>query len=364
MTTLTARWATAKEQSHWDELVTENPNGGDFLQTTTLAEAKRPFGMEPRYVIFEERGERVSVAMFHERRVPVFGKLWWGCRVPAVASVAELERHVDALRRFIRASARGVFTVTFEPPVVGSEDVEAQIATSSSLSAPDLVRRDGIQANTHTAIVQIDKSDDELLASFSKKSRNMVRRAARDGVEVREYPADRATFDRMHELMRLVGGGKDGLLLRPKEYVEALWRGFAERGQGRFFGVEADGQIAVLAFVITVGEHGTYKDGGSERPLVSPGMSNLLHFEIMKIFRDEGVRTYDMFGVAPPEAQGNDDPASYALGNFKLSFTDRTSHIGAFDLVVRKQQHRLWTAIGERAYAKLYRTRTGDFSIY
>lgn len=365
MTKLTARFATATEIDHWDDLIVANPAGGDFLQSKTVAEAKVPHGMTPHYVVFERDGQVATAALFHERRIPGLGKLWLGNRAPGVTAVSELEEHTDALRLFLRNNARGVFLVTFEPPIVSTDETEAALAASRSLTAPDLHRREGIQGNWHTALVDLEQSDDELLASFNKKSRNMVRRAARDGVEVREYEPNRATFDRMHGLMRSVGGGdKEGLMLRPKPYVEALWKGLSERGQGRFFGIDVDGEAAVMAFVIRMGSNAFYKDGGSQRDLVSPGMSNLLHFEIMRTLRDEGAKAYDMFGVAPPEARSNADHVSYASGNFKLTFAPRTTYIGAFDLAVKKLPYRVWTRIGERAYAKLYRSRTGDFSIY
>lgn len=365
MSKLTTRWATEPEVADWDSLVADNPAGGDFLLSTTIADAKIPFGMKPLRIVFERDGERVSCALVLERRVPLLGRFWSITRAPAVATVAEFEEHMDALRRFVRAEGKGVFVATIEPPIISTAEAEAELAASTPLNAPDLVRREGIQGNTHTVLVPVQLDDEALLMSYPKKTRNMVRRAQRDGVVVRELELTQATFDRMHELMRSVGGGdKEGLMLKPKPYVESVWRGFAERGQGRFFGIETDGTIAVMAFVIRSGTKGFYKDGGSERELTTPGMSNLLHYEIMRHLRDEGVDVYDMFGVAPPEATSNADHVSFASGNFKLTFGPRTTFIGAFDLIVRRAQHSLWQRIGERAFAKVYRTRTGDFSIY
>ena len=365
MSELTTRWATPSEASRWDELVAQNPSGGDFLLADTIADAKVPYGMTAHRLVFERAGEFVSCALVLERRIPVLGRFWSATRAPAVADVAEFEEHMDALRRFVRAEARGVFVVTVEPPIISTDETEQQLAASPSLTAPDMLRREGIQGNTHTVLLPIQLDDEALLMSYPKKTRNMVRRAQRDGAVVREFPATQETFDRMHELMRSVGGGnKEGLMLKPKAYVESLWRGFSQRGQGRFFGIESGGKIAVMAFVIRVGTRSYYKDGGSERELTSPGMSNLLHYEIMRHLRDEGVEVYDMFGVAPPEAKSNADHVSFASGNFKLTFGPRTTYVGAFDLIVRKAQHRIWQRIGERAFAKVYRTRTGDFSIY
>lgn len=364
MTQLTARWANADERARWDELVTANPDGGDFLQSQTVAEAKIPHGMEPRHIVFEADGERVSVAIFHERRIPVLGKLWWGSRAPAVTTVAELEQHVDALRRFIRMNVTGLFTVTFEPPVLSSDDVERQLRESPSLTAPDILRREGMQANLNTVLVDLHADDEELMGQFNRTTRKMIRRGERTGINVVEYPPTQETFDRMHELMRLVGGGKGGLLLRPKSYMEALWRGFTSKGQGRFTAVEVDGEPAMLTFTIAYGDRAIYKDTGSRRELSQPGMAQLINLEAMRSSRERGAKIYDMFGVAPESATSDDDHVLFTSGRLKLGFGERVTHIGAFDLVVRKAQHRLWNRIGERAYAKLYRTRTGDFSIY
>ena len=365
MSELTTRWATDAEIADWDALVAENPGGGDFLLASTIADAKTEYGMQPRYLVFERSGERISCALVLERRIPFLGRFWSITRAPAVPTVAEFEEHMDALRRFVRAHAKGVFVVTVEPPIISTEETEQELADSASLNAPDLVRREGIQGNTHTVLMPVQLDDEALVMSYPKKTRNMVRRAQRDGVVVREFEPTPEVFERMHELMRSVGGGdKEGLMLKPKPYVEALWKHFSARGQGRFFGIESDGKIAVMAFVIRIGTRGFYKDGGSERALTTPGMSNLLHFEIMRTLRDEGVDVYDMFGVAPPEATSNADHVSFASGNFKLTFGPRTTFIGAFDLIVRRQQQRIWQRIGERAFAKVYRTRTGDFSIY
>ncbi|WP_293699183.1 GNAT family N-acetyltransferase [uncultured Agrococcus sp.] len=364
MTALSARWATEDERARWDELVIANPAGGDFLQSSTVAEAKIPHGMDPRYVVFEREHERVSVALFHERRIPALGRLWWGSRAPAVTTVNELENHVNALRRFIKAHVNGVFAVTFEPPVLSTPEVEQALDDSVSLTAPDIHRREGMQANLNTVQVPLLENDDELLAQFNRTTRKMIRRGERAGFEVVEYPPTQETFDRMHELMRMVGGGKDGLLLRPKSYMESLWKGFTSKGQGRFTAVEVDGAPAMLTFTIQYGSQAVYKDTGSVRDKTQQGMAHLINLDAMRTYRARGATVYDMFGVAPADAQSDADHVLFTSGKFKLGFGERVSHIGAFDLVVRKLPYRVWNRIGERAYAKLYRSRTGDFSIY
>lgn len=372
MTLLTARFAHPEEISAWDSLVTENPSGGDFLMTRAFAEAKQSVGWAARYVVFErgnadrpELRERASVALVLERRVPLLGKYWYLAKGPSTADAADLKRHLAALEQLVRREGLSVFAFTCEPALLDTPETRDELAASPTLADFGAHRTPGIQGNVHTAIVDLQRSDDELLASFDKKCRNMVRRAMRDGVEVRDYPADQQTFDEMYRLMHLVGGGKAKLALRSQAYLEIMWRSFAAAGQGRFYGIEVDGTPAVLAFTVRVGDRAFYKDGGSERPRTSPGMSNLLQFHMMREARDAGAKSYDMFGIAPADARSNDDHPAWALGEFKLGFSrTRTDYLGGVELVLRPVAYRLWQRIGKRVVSALHRRRYRDLDLY
>ena len=364
MTTLTARWAHDSETANWDSLVAANPAGGDFRLSTAFAEAKRTLGMTPRCLVFSEGDDIVSVALVLERSIPGTGLLWYIPRGPAVTTVADFARHVHALRHLLHRERLGVFHVVMEPPVRAHEGVEQEIAAEASLTAPDLARRPGIHSNNRTVIVPIDRNDDELLMDFNKKTRNMVRRAMKDGVTIKRFEPTEETFGHLHRLMAMAGGGKVDLELRPKDYVETLWRENVARGDGFFLGAEVDGVPAVMSFVSRTGTSGYYEHGGSDRDLQSPGMANLMQYEAMKLLRDEGCTTYDMLGVAPEWAKSAADHPAYTFGQFKLGFGPRVEYIGGWDLQVRQPQSKLWLKIGERGYNKLYQRFSGDISIY
>lgn len=362
---LAARFAHPEEIASWDSLISRNPAGGDFLMSAGFADAKASVGWNPRHLVFEDGGAFVSAALVLERRIPLLGRYWYLAKGPGAVTVGELKAHISALRQLIASSRSRVFAVTLEPPVLATEDTETQLEESPSLAELGVLRRPGIQGNVHTAIVNIDRTDEELLASFDSKCRNMVRRAQRDGVTVRRFAATQHTFDEMFRLMHLVGGGKAKLALRSQAYLEKMWRTFDANNEGYFFGIEVDGTPAVLSYMVVIGDRAFYKDGGSERPRTSPGMSNLVQFEMMRAARDAGARSYDMFGIAPESASSNDDHPAWALGMFKLSFArTRTDYIGGFDLVLRNKQYALWQRIGKRLTSAWHRRRFNDLDLY
>lgn len=364
-TTLTARYATSSELDRWDSLVAANPGGGEFLAARAFADTKSQVGWVPRYLVFARGSAIHSVALVCERRIPLLGHLWYIPRGPAALSFEALAEHLRALDRFARAAAPRVFTITMEPPIVADENADAAQPAEVIAEGLDVRSRPALQGNATTAIVRIDRTDEELLASFDKKCRNMVRRAERDGAIVRQIPPSPETFAHMHRLMRLVGGGTADLALRAPEYSETLWRGFTRSGQGQFYAIDVDGTPAVMGFLIRVGDRAFYKDGGSERDRVTPGMSNLLLWQMMRDARDAGATEIDLFGVAPAWAQSTADHPAYGLGLFKLSFSrERTTYVGAFDLVLRPRRFQLWKRYGERIVSKLHRTRFQDLGLY
>lgn len=361
---MTVRWATSDEITHWDDLVTQNPAGGDFVLTTGFVAAKRTVGWTPRYLVYERAGTRESVMLVIEKRIPLLGRYWYAPRSPAVTTVESFEEHLCALSEFIRAKTIPVFAVTVEPPIVDTDDSQRALQASELLQSSQIVRGEALQPSGITAVVDINRTDEDLIASFNKKCRNMIRRAERDGVSVVEFSPTPEVFNRMHELMRLVGGGVKDLRLRSTEYTEALWNGLIGSGMARFFGIEQDGEPIVMAVVFVVGNRAYYKDSGSDRSRVSPGMSNFLHWEIMRTLRDDGAVSYDLFGVAPEWATSDADHPNYTGGRFKLSFADRVTTVGSFDLILRPLAYRVWNRVGFALASRLHRRRHNDLSLH
>ena len=367
MSSLQARAATADERRRWDELVAANPAGGDFVLAEAFAETKAAVGWTPRHLVFARGAEIVSVALVLERRIPTVGTYWYLPHGPAVTTPRETHEHAEALAAFAKAGAPRVFAITIEPPIENTHAAREALETGPySLSGMDARWREGLQGNTSTAIVNIDRDDDALMTSFHKKCRNMIRRAERDGVRIVDMPATPETFAHMHRLMRLVGGGnKQDLNLRSEDYAERFWRGFSARGQGSFAAIEVDGTPAVMAYSIRIGDRAFYKDGGSERPRVTPGMSNLMQWHLMRQARDAGAKTYDMLGVPPRDQL--DDPAhpNHSLAPFKLSFArEVTEYIGAYDLVLRPAAFRRWQRYGLPVAQRLHRKRYHDLGLF
>ncbi len=149
-----------------------------------------------------------------------------------------------------------------------------------------------------TIILDLTKSEDELLAQMKQKGRYNIRLAEKHGVTVSES-------DDVEAFYKLVSAtsNRDGFTALPK----AKYKAFLEALEGSFL-LMAHGPdkepIAALIGVIW-GNRAIYYYGASSylhRALMAP---YALQWEAMRLCKARGATTYDLLGVAPPDAPAN-----------------------------------------------------------
>ncbi|MCW1250217.1 peptidoglycan bridge formation glycyltransferase FemA/FemB family protein [Acaricomes phytoseiuli] len=358
----TARFASAEELQDWDELVTANPQGGNLLQSEAFAEAKAGASWFPRYLVLEatqEAGSYRSYNLLLEKRIPVFGRLWYLIKGPDLATADHLPAALDAIRELASQQRPGVFAVKIEPDIVDTPEVQ------EILRAEGLVKTFNLQPNDSTALLDTTGEQKQLFARFSSRARNAIRRAQREGVDVRQVAPVEANFRIMHELMARTLTDKASIRqLRGFDYYNSFWSGFARRGQGWLYFVYEDDVPVVGAYVVKYGRKGTYKDGGSAGQRTKYGDSHLLQWQAINDLRAQpgSIDEYDFCGT-PPAAQLKDPNHSYyGLGLFKTSFArEVTDFVGCWDVPVDSLRYQAWASFGERLTRRLSLRQTGGF---
>lgn len=330
------RPATEAEIDRWDELVVANPDGGHYMQTKTWAEFKRKHHWEPHYFIFEARDTQIA-AVFMSRAAAGFGKIWYVPKGPGVAT----DQQLAAVAKAVKVYGFNGLMVKFEPEL--NEDL-IKPATLIKAGLNPSKRNTQFKA---TVIVNLEPSEDEILASFKQKTRYNIRLAARRGVTVEPVPSTDANIDAFYKLLAATQA-RAGYFLRSLEYTREYIKGLSEAGQGQLFFASFEGQLLAGIFVIQVGSKSWYKDGGSIREHSNVMAPYLLQWEAMKWLKAKEVDSYDMVGV-PPRKLMNPDHILYSLYQFKSGFEPEvTEFIGAWDIPL-SSKYKLWAAGGERA---------------
>jgi lipid II:glycine glycyltransferase (peptidoglycan interpeptide bridge formation enzyme) len=170
-----------------------------------------------------------------------------------------------------------------------------------------------------TRILDLRGGVDELRPSWDKDTRNLVRRAAREGVAVEVASADDpATVDELHQLMLAVGS-RGSFAPRSRAFLEAY---------GRHAGAQAficlgrwQGRVIAGALVGLVGDRAYYQFAGSRREpeLRHANGAYAVMERVIAACVERGAVSLDLCGV-----NEKDDPAAdprwEGLSSFKRGF--------------------------------------------
>lgn len=336
---MTMRPATPAEIDDWNRLVHEAPAGYSFLQDLPFGEVKAP-GWEPRPMIHELDGVEVPV-LYLVRRWPFFGESWYAPSGPRVVT----EEHVREICADLQRQATKAFEIVMEPmiPVTGPETREHLIATIPNLrQAPD------IQPTSHTVIIDLTRSEEELLASFRQRTRRYLRKSS---AAVVEHIEDESAFEPFWRLYTTMVD-RAGVAQRPKEYYEKFWRTYLALGQGHFvLARPAEGEdYAAGAFLIHDKEASYYKDGGSVRSREANGLQYLVQWECMRWCKQQGATTYDMLGTPASWKADDESEHLHSLVQFKTGYAPIVDHVGGINLVRMPRMKEAWERTGRRAF--------------
>ncbi len=338
----------AIDPEQWNRQILGHPEGS-FLQSFEWGEFQEAFG---------RRVLRASLPNGIAAQATTMA-LPFGMSYLLVSRGPVGEISAAALARWLAAAGRdaGAIFVRVEPPW--------QRKRAGELSAAGFVRTEPVQPAT-TLVVDLTRTEPELLAAMHPKTRYNIRLAERRGVRVVETgPAGAGVFwQLLTETAR-----RQEFRTHPKRYhdllaerlvVASLEPAFV-RLQARFFFAEYDGRPLATACIMFFGTTATYLFGGSSsirRDVMAP---YLLRWEIMRRAKALGCERYDMWGIAPlrgamlssqgqarrassgvavsPSGQARSVSGEHAWAGFtrfKQGFGGRqVEYVGAWDFVVR-----------------------------
>lgn len=271
----------------WDAFVS-TAAGGDLVQSTLWAAAKRPLGFEAHQIAV--RGgddELLGGAQLLLRRLGPFGAIGYIARGPLLAPGAEA--HSAHVLAEIEHNARrlAVRHLIVQPPAGGEATVEALAARGYSADAPDV-------APSATLLLDLAPPTDALLAAMSSSARRSVRQAQRRGVWLRHGGAeDIELFHALHAAT----AARRGFAPMSMAYLRHHWEALRPRGAVELIFACHEGQafaaIWLTAFAGTV----TARLSGWTGEWAHLHGSAACEWEAIRWAKDEGHRHYDAGGV-------------------------------------------------------------------
>ncbi len=268
---------------------------------------------------------------------------WYGARSPLLKTDLSQEDASRALKLLLsgvrRLNRRSLFLKI--EPASGSRDFWQTIFPAKSLAGVFKVRPAADVQPRRTLVLNLNLSDEELLAQMHQKTRYNIRLAEKKGVRIVE--GSLKDFSEFWRLMQDTGG-RDGFRLHEENH----YKNFLVHGQSNFirlFFAEYEGQKVATALLGIFGRKAVYLHGGSDHTARQAMAPYLLQWEMIRQSRASGAKTYDFYGV--------DEERWPGVTRFKRGFGgEEREYPGTFDVVFRPALYSCYQLV-KRIRAKL-----------
>lgn len=198
---------------------------------------------------------------------------------------------------------------------------------------------------SQTMILDLDRSEDEILAGMHEKTRYNIRLAEKKGVRIMPGSSGHDGFETFWNLVKETSE-RAGIKSHDAEYyrkmLEALSGKMGEtsdKAVAKLMFAEHDGKVLAAILLIRFGDTVTYLHGASSRDRRELMAPYLLHWHAIREAKSWGVKRYDFWGVAPMESRDGKlklkDPkhAWAGITRFKKGFGGAyVEYPGTFDL--------------------------------
>ena len=291
-----------------------------------------------RYFVIDGDAKVAAFTLVHYS-LPFGIKYGYSPRGPIIA--ASYEGRFSEICRVIRAWAvkefpRFIF-LRIEPPL----SFVPQDLLGSDFQIPNYY----IQPK-YNHVIEIDRSEEEILKSFHSSTRSNISRAEKRGVTVEiknDITADE--YGSFTEMMRDTNSRNGGKNIYPDdEYFKSLFSALSRDDSATdnhnslslsvIYGY-CDGNPAATYFVLFFGDTATYLYGGSRTKYLNSKVTTYLHWKAMLEAKRRGMRYYDLGGI--------DQDIWPTLTEFKRQFKGREfSYIGNIDMPIRPLIYKIY----------------------
>lgn len=207
------------------------------------------------------------------------------------------------------------------------------LAEIQSSGAKNVTKKSLLSGQTSpkaTQVLDISKTEEEILADMKQKTRYNIRLAEKKNVTVKMLD----DVDLFYELLQKTSGRDKGYAPHEKKYYKKMIENLAKNDLGHVFVAEHESTPLAAIFVSFYGNLAIYLHGGfndEKRNLMAP---YLCQWEAIKYAKSKGCKFYDFWGVAE-----TDDPKDPWAGitRFKEGFGGgKVIFPGDYDIVINK----------------------------
>lgn len=186
-------------------------------------------------------------------------------------------------------------------------------------------------------ILDLHKTEEEILAGASQGFRRKLRKALKNNIEITADTSDESIkefcrLEKLHAERQKYVAFSSGFLTKQFE-------AFREGKEILIYTAKKDGETLAQNFMIFYGPEASYHYGVSSQLGTKYSAAPLLHMEAMKEAKKRGCYRYNLWGIVEPDETSH---RFYGVSEFKRSFgCDEFRYTPAHDLILKPTKYQL-----------------------
>lgn len=253
--------------------------------------------------------------------------------IPTKNMLVKLKKTVDK---------KNCIFIQIEPDVEMSEKHKSEIKNLGLIgSARPLFTK-------YTFVLDLTKTEEELLKNMHSKTRYNIKLAQKKGVRVLEDNSDKA-FKKYLDLTRETTN-RQGFYAHNQKYHELMWKTLRQ-AQGKpinldelsahLLKAEYKNETLVTWILFVLGNTLYYPYGASSNKYRDVMASNLLMWEAIRFGKNLGLKEFDMWGALDKNPDVKD--SWYGFHKFKEGYGGRhVEFLGSFDFVINEKLYTIY----------------------
>ncbi|MBR3414969.1 peptidoglycan bridge formation glycyltransferase FemA/FemB family protein [Candidatus Saccharibacteria bacterium] len=321
-----------------------------FFQTKEIANYREQKGWQKHYVgLVDKNNKIIAATMMVSKPVALNQKIFYAPRGPLIdyENPEVLKIFFENLKQYIKE--RGGYVFRFDPYFeLRERDIDGNIVEGGENheQAIENLKNLGIKVDPHPDQIKwlfaldLDKPPEELKKSFRQNTRNLINRALRSDIKIRELKRDELKdfYKMCSQTAKRKGFEHEN---KPLEYYEAFYDLFKE--DVKFWMAETKDEngkplnLSCGMFILSGNHEIIYLIAGNDEKYLDKNAQYLIQWEIIKYAYEHKYPRYNFYGIS-----GNfdkNDPA-YGMYRFKKGFGGRVIElIGGFEMPITKSYY-------------------------
>lgn len=245
---------------------------------------------------------------------------------------------------------KGVAFIKIEPDVASNQLPE----TRDQLRKLGLLESKKSLFTQYNFLIDLTKSEEQLLAAMHPKTRYNIGVAQKKGVEV--YDSVGTSDFEIYLKLYFETTKRQKYFGHTPHYHQLLWETLKPAKMARILVGRYAGQSLVSWMLFNFGDTLYYPYGGSSIEYKEVMASNLVCWEAIRLGKKMGLRVFDMWGALAPDARENDP--WYGFHRFKAGYGPvHVEYVGTYDLVLKPQIYNILNVADRLRWILLRATR-------